>query len=188
MLDSGEIWTIFTSLGVPGLALGILYMLFKRFQWTFPRVPRNYVGPIIILYMLLTSGVIFFALYLWKPEPGPDDSYKCPLPRAQVNIRRGGTRPGQVPYFMKELLTEQDLKGKSRRELDIMRNEIYARHGRGFKRQDLRDYFCGQPWYEPIYAPDRFPDALLTDIQQKNAILIRGHQRNRNSSDNPHSS
>ena len=192
MLDSGEIWPIFTSLGVPGLALGILYMLFRRFQWNFPRVPRNYVGPIIILYMLLISGIILFALYLfalhlWKPESGPNDIYKCPLPRKQVNIGRGGTQPGQGPFFMNELLTEQDLKGKSRRELGIMRNEIYARRGRGFKRQDLRDYFCGQPWYEPIYPPDSFPDTRLTDIQQKNAVLILRHQRNRNSSANPHS-
>ena len=130
-------------------------------------------------------GVIFFTPYdhLWKPEY----SYECPLPRKQVNTERGGTQQRQEPYFMKELLTEQDLKGKSRRELDIMRNEIYARHGRGFRRQDMRDYFCGQPWYEPVHAPDRFPDTLLTHVQNKNATLIAGYQRNRNSSDNPRS-
>jgi len=46
-------------------------------------------------------------------------------------------------------LTEQDLRGKSTWELDVMRNEIYARHGFTFKRRDLRDHFSGQPWYVP---------------------------------------
>jgi serine/threonine protein kinase, bacterial len=34
-------------------------------------------------------------------------------------------------------------------ELEIMRNEIYARHGRIFNRKDLQEYFEGQPWYRP---------------------------------------
>ncbi len=63
-----RLFKIFLSLGVPGLALGIFYMLFKTFNWSFPIVPTNWVGPIIILFMLLTSGIVFYALTLWKPR------------------------------------------------------------------------------------------------------------------------
>jgi hypothetical protein len=34
-------------------------------------------------------------------------------------------------------------------DLEILRNEIYARHGRIFKRKDLQEYFEAQPWYRP---------------------------------------
>jgi hypothetical protein len=69
-----EIWKIFVSLGVPGLALGVFYMLFRTFSFKFPKVPRNWVGPIIVLFMLLTSGVIFYALTLWSPSAESSDS------------------------------------------------------------------------------------------------------------------
>jgi len=43
------IWKVFVSLGVPGVALGVFYMLFRKFHWTFPAVPKSWVGPIIVL-------------------------------------------------------------------------------------------------------------------------------------------
>ncbi|WP_320042047.1 hypothetical protein [uncultured Desulfobacter sp.] len=33
-----------------------------------PIVPTDWVGPIIILFMLLTSGIVFYALTLWRPR------------------------------------------------------------------------------------------------------------------------
>jgi hypothetical protein len=62
-----KLFKIFISLGVPGLALGVFYMLFKTFNWTFPIVPANWVGPIIVIFMLLTFAIIFYALTLWRP-------------------------------------------------------------------------------------------------------------------------
>lgn len=62
-----EIWKIFVSLGVPGLALGVLYMLFRQFNWQFPQVPRSWVGPIVVLFILTTAGLIYAALYFWAP-------------------------------------------------------------------------------------------------------------------------
>lgn len=62
-----ELWKVFTSLGVPGLALGVFYMLFRKFEWQFSKVPRAWVGPIVILFLVLTAGIIFYALTLWAP-------------------------------------------------------------------------------------------------------------------------
>lgn len=44
-------------------------------------------------------------------------------------------------------LTDSDLEGLTREELRIMRNSIYARHGRIFQSKDLRQYFMAQSWY-----------------------------------------
>jgi serine/threonine-protein kinase len=74
-------------------------------------------------------------------------------------------------------VTEDDLHGKTFWELDVMRNEIYARHGRRFNRQDLQRHFEQQPWYRGKYTPDAFPNALLDDIQQRNAAFIRQYQQ-----------
>ena len=63
-----EIWKIFVSLGVPGLALGIFFMLFKSFKWEFPKVQKKWVGPIIVLFMVLTFSLVFYALSLWAPN------------------------------------------------------------------------------------------------------------------------
>jgi hypothetical protein len=77
-----ELWQIFTSLGVPGLALGISYMLFKNFRWDFPKVPRGWVGPIIILFMLLTSSIILIALFLSAPSKKGLNNQKNP----EINV------------------------------------------------------------------------------------------------------
>jgi hypothetical protein len=61
------------------------------------------------------------------------------------------------------LLTSADLQGKSSWDLDVLRNEIYARHGRRFANPRLQSYFESQPWYhgrifrEPL--PARLADA-----------------------------
>ncbi|MDP1549308.1 MAG: hypothetical protein Q8L97_03990 [Nitrosomonas sp.] len=69
-----ELWKIFTSLGIPGLALGIYYMLFKQFRWDFPRVPNQWVGPIIILFMLIAGSLTFHAMSLWAPRNSTTES------------------------------------------------------------------------------------------------------------------
>ncbi len=89
-----KLFRIFVSLGVPGLALGIFYLLFRTFDWTFPIVPSNWVGPIIVLFMLLTSSIVFYALTLWRPRTSPTFSVKsgdAPLSGAAAFQRVCGT-------------------------------------------------------------------------------------------------
>jgi hypothetical protein len=80
------------------------------------------------------------------------------------------------PFFMKRAVADADLERKSAWELDVMRNEIYARHGRRFARKDLQTYFSAQPWYVPRYSISGFPASLLTAIQQNNALHIQKYQ------------
>jgi hypothetical protein len=72
-------------------------------------------------------------------------------------------------------LTDTDLAGKSESELDIMRNTIFARHGRRFGRRDLQDYFERQSWYrgDPNYS-----DARLSKMEERNAAFILQYQKN----------
>jgi hypothetical protein len=80
--------------------------------------------------------------------------------------------PGAPRYTVP--LTANDLRGKSNQQLDVMRNTIYARYGREFKRSDLRNYFSHQSWYH--YNPN-FKESLLTPVERRNAAFILQYQK-----------
>jgi hypothetical protein len=63
-----NLFKIFISLGVPGLALGVFYMLFKVFKWDFPKVPVKWVGPIVVIFMILVFSLTFYTVTLWAPN------------------------------------------------------------------------------------------------------------------------
>ncbi|MBD2513494.1 YARHG domain-containing protein [Nostoc sp. FACHB-973] len=73
-------------------------------------------------------------------------------------------------------VTDADLDGKSGFELDIMRNSIFASHGRRFDTPQLQDYFNNQPWYRPIYSPKEFSPKLLSRLEQQNVEYINKYQ------------
>ena len=67
---------------------------------------------------------------------------------------------------IQELATEQ---------LELARNEIFARHGRKFQREDLKAYFNGKSWYQESIEPEDFDDnTMLSEIEKANLDLIRG--------------
>lgn len=68
--------------------------------------------------------------------------------------------------------TRAELEGKSSRELRMLRNEIYARHGRRFEDPALQRHFEAQPWYEARFGPKQFSDDWLTPVELANARLI----------------
>jgi hypothetical protein len=70
-------------------------------------------------------------------------------------------------------LTEADLRGKSARTLTLMRNEIYAVHGRMFQRKDLDEYFRRQTWYRPNPT---FQESWLSAVEHRNAEFILAYQ------------
>ena len=47
-------------------------------------------------------------------------------------------------------LEVSDIEGYSRDEIQMLINEIYAKHGREFHTQENIDYFSAQDWYEPV--------------------------------------
>ena len=95
----------------------------------------------------------------------------------------GGQQSGSYifPQSSSSYLTDADLRGRSAWELYIARNEIYARHGYGFSRRDLKDYFARQPWYSQRYAPGAFNENELSNLEQANIGLILSYERAMNS-------
>jgi hypothetical protein len=91
--------------------------------------------------------------------------------------------PGQAVYSpwswtSRRPVTRADLAPLSRRELELMRNEIFARHGWVFERDDLRAHFANQPWYRPKgtlanrAAANRLADKTIAPLERQNIKVI----------------
>jgi hypothetical protein len=55
------------SLGVPGVALGIFYLLLRRFNFQFSTIDPFWAAIIAILFLILVAGIIFYTLHRWAP-------------------------------------------------------------------------------------------------------------------------
>lgn len=89
-----------------------------------------------------------------------------------------------LPGSDSQYLSESDLSTLTDWELYLARNEIFARHGRGFKNADLVDWFSQKSWYTQLYTPEQFDsmESPLNDYEKKNCELIHNIEEKRGSS------
>ena len=89
-----------------------------------------------------------------------------------------------LPGSASKYYSRSELEKMSLWELYLARNEIFARHGRGFKNQDLTDCFATKRWYTQTYTPEEF-DAIsssqLNDYELKNVQTMYEIEQSRNS-------
>jgi hypothetical protein len=87
--------------------------------------------------------------------------------------RKVAIAPGDMELFENKAITEAMLRGLSLHELRLLRNEIYARHGRVFKTLWLQQYFGGQVWYDPS---EDFKDEEVTGTDKANVETIVAYE------------
>jgi len=92
---------------------------------------------------------------------------------AQKRSRNVALAPGDMELFENRALSESTLKGLGLYELRLLRNEIYARHGRQFQAVWLSQYFYSQPWYVP---DDNFKDEELSGFDKQNVLTIVAYE------------
>ncbi|MDF5729851.1 MAG: YARHG domain-containing protein [Rhizonema sp. PD38] len=92
------------------------------------------------------------------------------------------TTGDDYPWLAKRAVTAADLEDKDSLQLDIMRNSIFARHGRRFNIEELQKYFDSKLWYHPLpHSPTEFDKLnLLSKLEQQNAAYIDAYQDQRN--------
>lgn len=83
---------------------------------------------------------------------------------------------GPINSLSERRLVEEDLVGKTKKELEIMRNSIYARYGYIFKREDLLDYFSQYSWYNPITNDMGAIYNKMNDNEKYNIEFIKKHE------------
>ena len=103
---------------------------------------------------------------------------------AEVNDAETASDTGNSDYVIPDsstrYLTNTDLTGLSEWQMRIARNEIYARHGRIFKSDDLADYFASKSWYTPSVSADQFDNSYLNAIEIENLKLITAYEKAHN--------
>jgi len=88
---------------------------------------------------------------------------------AQKRQRKVALLPGDMEFFENKAISEAMLQGLSLHELRLLRNEVYARHGRMFRAEWLQQYFFNQPWYTP---DENFKDEALSGNDKLNVETI----------------
>jgi YARHG domain len=115
--------------------------------------------------------------YWYQANPNYDSKKLSVTERKNISILAGAQKkqrkvallPGDMELFENKTISEQMLRGLSLHELRLLRNEIYARHGRMFRAPWLDQYFNSQPWYLPN---DSFKDEELSGKDKQNVETI----------------
>ncbi|MEG1459410.1 MAG: YARHG domain-containing protein [Acetivibrio sp.] len=85
------------------------------------------------------------------------------------------------PYMIQDsnyrYLMKKELDAYTKEELNVARNEIFARHGRIFESEKYQSYFESKNWYYPEYTADEFNQELLNEYEIANAALILEYEK-----------
>ncbi len=115
----------------------------------------------------------FKQMFEWRDwyKPASDQSKIKLSPIEEQNVRLIEREEARLrEKISTEPITSQMVNGLFVEDLRVLRNEIYAKHGRVFKDPDLQKYFAAQAWYQP--NPD-FKDESLTETESKNLAVIK---------------
>ena len=85
-----------------------------------------------------------------------------------------------LPQSAQRRLTEDDLSGLTHEELCLARNEIYARHGRRFKNQNIASYFESKDWYVGSIDPETFDanqSSYFSQDELYNATFLLNYEK-----------
>jgi hypothetical protein len=80
---------------------------------------------------------------------------------------------GRFPQGSQRYLSYTDVEYLSSRDLKIMRNEIFARHGYIFKTSDMIQHFNSQSWYRAL---NNDVTAYLSKIEKDNVNFIKQYE------------
>ena len=84
---------------------------------------------------------------------------------------------GQYPETKNRKLTQADLQDKTKYELWIMRNEMFARYGYRFKNEELAAYF--KAWYKSNNRGTNYIySKRFSNLERNNLKLIIQHEKN----------
>jgi len=83
---------------------------------------------------------------------------------------------GYTSVLSDRKLSNDDLEGKTKNELELMRNSIYARHGYIFKREDLQSHFSQFNWYNPTTNDMSKVYSSMSEIEKYNVDFIKKYE------------
>ena len=77
--------------------------------------------------------------------------------------------------------SRSELEALDNHSLFLARNEIFARHGCGFRTPELRDRFGSMSWYSEDIPAGTYGTEMLNDVERSNVELMKAIETERNS-------
>ena len=96
-----KFWKTLAGLGLPGVALGVFYKLYDKFDWPLAKIPPDKMFILVLFFMAIVAAVVLCALFLWRPRSGST--------HAQVK----NTFSMSIPKAWKFKATADKIAGKS---------------------------------------------------------------------------
>lgn len=80
----------------------------------------------------------------------------------------------QYDWLSTRNATYDDIRNYDKGQIRVLRNSIYARHGRKFNDSKLRSYFNAQEWYVPRY--DEVPQHYFNKYENYNINFLKQYE------------
>lgn len=143
---------------------------------------------LIFAKLLRVVGVALFVVavglyiqeFVGKPEKAAEESPGSTVDSSassDVYVRspyETGADEYVLPYSDSYYYSTEDLSTLDAFGLYVARNEIFARHGFIFGRDDLKEYFSSKSWYVPTYTPEEYEtlQSPTNDVENQNVQTI----------------
>lgn len=80
----------------------------------------------------------------------------------------------QYDWLSTRYATYNDIRNYDKGQIRVLKNSIYARHGRRFKDKQLRSYFSSQSWYKPRYY--EVPTRYFNKYENANIAFLKKYE------------
>ncbi len=99
-------------------------------------------------------------------------AYTSPLASAAADTDTSGEEY-IFPDSNARYLTAQDVQGMTLQNICYAKNEIYARRGCIFQKQELRDYFSSKSWYHGTVPSASFSSTVFNEFEAGNIEFLK---------------
>lgn len=156
----------------------------SEYEYAETKSTRSRSGIIIasIIGGAIVIGAVILALGLINRDKSNDDDINIPeieevaeteIPAGEITDERPDYQSFDwlIDNVCRIQLEPSDFLGLSSDELRLLRNSVYARHGRRFKDPALQNYFNSLPWYSP--TRDEVSVYELSETERHNVSVIQ---------------
>ena len=140
--------------------------------------------------IVFDNGQFYVKIATGEPVSSVYPNVNCIMSREQIylqpdptatpvpeNTEQTSTQTGEYffPDSADRYLTDEEIAAYSADQLELAKNEIYARHGRQFVTEYISDYFNSKSWYQGTVDPETFDaqqDSVFNEYEMANIAKI----------------
>lgn len=180
-VDDVQYWGIITSTYSEGIAI---HPEPKKDSEVLGRIPYQEVFPIYFIEPNTTYGYTNYNGIVGYINLDYAEIYDSEIDNERELIDYGIYKDGHgissyeyvLPDSDSRYLTRDDVSNLTLRGVNYAKNEIYARYGRDFKSQELRNFFASRDWYYVSYSVSDETDKKITgmfnDYEKENSKFL----------------